>query len=182
MRDSRAFVWFSTRDGVSRFDGLRFVTYGTEDGLPDPTVNATIERCDGSYWIATNGGGVCRLDPGTKSATTDSSPDRRLFRIYPVGTSTKTNRVNTLFEDHTGVLWAGTDGGLFRLQPRGDGWIFHQVPLDLPGSPGEEFSVGAIAEGVDGTLWFGTSKGLVRYRRDGTHAPALHRPTRAVRR
>ncbi|MDQ3179327.1 MAG: hypothetical protein M3Q33_02285 [Acidobacteriota bacterium] len=27
MRDSRGFLWFSIRDGLSRFDGSRFITY-----------------------------------------------------------------------------------------------------------------------------------------------------------
>src|SRR6185369_7403070 len=27
IRDSRGFMWFCTRDGLSRFDGSRFVTY-----------------------------------------------------------------------------------------------------------------------------------------------------------
>src|SRR2546423_1771557 len=35
MRDSRGFLWACTRDGLSRFDGSRFVTYQIGDkGAP----------------------------------------------------------------------------------------------------------------------------------------------------
>src|SRR5215204_1775893 len=36
MRDSRGFMWFCTRDGLSRFDGSRFITYeiGNEASPP----------------------------------------------------------------------------------------------------------------------------------------------------
>src|SRR5262249_17801794 len=36
MRDARGFMWFCTRDGLSRFDGARFVTYriGDKNGPP----------------------------------------------------------------------------------------------------------------------------------------------------
>src|SRR5262245_38042934 len=67
VQDSRGFLWFSTRDGLSRFDGYRFVTYSTSHGLPVPTVNFLLERQDGSYWVATNGGGVCRFNPSANS-------------------------------------------------------------------------------------------------------------------
>src|SRR4029453_12533580 len=59
VSDSRGLLWFSTRDGLARFDGSRFVTYGIEHGLPVPTVNFLLETRDNTYWVATNGGGVC---------------------------------------------------------------------------------------------------------------------------
>jgi ligand-binding sensor domain-containing protein/signal transduction histidine kinase len=186
MRDSRGFVWFSTRDGLSRFDGVRFGTYGTEDGLPDPTVNALLERRDGSYWIATNGGGVCQFDPDTAVASSAEWPHRRLFRVYPVGRSVGSNRVNTLFEDHAGRLWAGTDAGLFQLDGPLDQHVhehgnrtFHEVSLGIPDHLSATLGVSAIAEDADHTLWIGTSQGLVRLRQDGrrTHF-SVHPSTR----
>jgi len=36
MRDSRGFMWFCTRDGLSRFDGSRFVTYRVGDKNAPP--------------------------------------------------------------------------------------------------------------------------------------------------
>src|SRR5262245_21824493 len=58
--DSRGFLWFSTREGLSRFDGVQLTSYGVAEGLPTSTINAVLETRAGVYWIATNGGGVSR--------------------------------------------------------------------------------------------------------------------------
>lgn len=110
--DSRGFLWFCTALGLSRFDDTRFTSYGTEHGLPAPSINDLVETRNGDYWIATNGGGVSKFEP--KNAA-DVSEKKLLFTAYTVGEEAATNRVNVLYEDRTGILWAGTDAGLFRL-------------------------------------------------------------------
>src|SRR5690242_8738431 len=55
-RDSHDFLWMCTDDGLSRFDGRRFVNYTTADGLPHIHVNDIIETRTGDYWVATDGG------------------------------------------------------------------------------------------------------------------------------
>src|SRR5215831_12309467 len=58
MRDSHGFLWFCTREGVSRFDGYRFVNYriGSEPGSQH--VVQVLETRDGIFWFVMNRGGL----------------------------------------------------------------------------------------------------------------------------
>jgi len=186
VRDSRGFLWFCTRDGLSRFDGYRFITYSMEHGLPEPTINDLLETRQGDYWVATNGGGVCRFNPqgrpssvvrrplptaqNTQQQATDNgqrTTDQPLFTVYPVGDEPRTNRVNVLYEDRVGQLWAGTDGGVFRLEETNGQQQFRRVELGLPSRPDCLVGVSAFVEDRDGSLWIGTTWGLVRRWPDG---------------
>ncbi len=129
--DSRRFLWVSTRDGLSRFDGVHFTTYGVTDGLPTATVNGILETRAGVYWVETNKG-ACRFNPrGQRSIETKGLEP--LFACLDVGHSSITNRVNVFVDDRHGGLWAGTDGGLFQLESR-DGRDSFQ-PVRLPFVP-----------------------------------------------
>src|SRR6266850_6247707 len=90
VRDSHGFLWFCTADGLSRFNGYEFTTYGVEQGLPHPVINDLLETRRGVYWVATNGGGVARFNPSPRN---QQSQVRSLFTIYPVGDKPTTNRV-----------------------------------------------------------------------------------------
>src|SRR6185295_2770948 len=61
MQDSQGFIWFCTWHGITRFDGYGFTNYGTKDGLSYFGINDLKETRRGTYWIATNGDGVCRF-------------------------------------------------------------------------------------------------------------------------
>ena len=47
MRDSRGFLWVCTRDGLSRFDGYRFVTYQVGDKNAPPGIEQILETRKG---------------------------------------------------------------------------------------------------------------------------------------
>src|SRR5258706_7241807 len=69
MRDSRGFLWASTRDGLSRFDGSRFVTYQIGGKGAPPGIEQILEARNGIYWLVTTRG-LYRLDfnaPGSYS-------------------------------------------------------------------------------------------------------------------
>src|SRR5213593_1666428 len=62
VRDSRGYLWFCTQEGLSRFDGYKFTTYGVEDGLPRRDVTTLLETRAGEYRVGTRGG-LCRFRP-----------------------------------------------------------------------------------------------------------------------
>jgi len=166
VRDSHGFLWCCTGDGLSRFNGYEFTNYGVEHGLPHPVINDLLETRSGVYWVATNGGGVARFNPAT--LPNEQPQTRNLFTAFPVGDKPTSNRVNFLYEDRAGQVWAGTDGGLFRLEETSGQVIFRRVSLNL----GELESVLIVRALVDddkeGSLWVSTQGlGLVRRLPDG---------------
>jgi hypothetical protein len=62
FRDPQGFLWFCTTDGLSRFDGQQFTNYGFDEGLSFPEFNYFLAAQDGTYWVATNGSGICRFN------------------------------------------------------------------------------------------------------------------------
>ena len=164
VRDSHGFLWFCTGDGLSRFNGYDFTTYGVEQGLPHPFINDLIETRRGVYWVATNGGGVARFNP---SPLPNERPQiRNLFTAYRVGDELASNNVNVLYEDREEQLWAGTDAGLFRLDETNGQATFRRVALDMR-SPDREVIVKALVEDREGSLWVSTNNGLLRRLPDG---------------
>ena len=157
-RDSRGFLWFCTGDGLSRFDGSRFTNYNVEDGLPITSITHLLETRNGVYWIATNGGGVARLNASIGSRATNQAQSHSRVTVYPMTTDAVTNRVNILFEDSVGVLWAGTDGGLFRMDVAKCEQEFHSVDLKIPSRSDLSVQVWSFVEGTDRSLWNSTPR------------------------
>ena len=85
-QDRRGLVWIATADGgVSRFDGIRFETFGLADGLPHPTVMAIAEDKDGWLWFGTLGGGLAVFDgQGFQVYTTEHGlPSNEIVGLQP---------------------------------------------------------------------------------------------------
>jgi hypothetical protein len=55
--------WAVAERGVARFDGEKWTTYTTEDGLVDDRVTGIALAGDGTIWIATRGGVSCYTPP-----------------------------------------------------------------------------------------------------------------------
>src|SRR5262249_47432143 len=60
-QDAKGYLWLGSWEGLSRFDGYRFVNYDMRDGLGHVLINSIAEDRKGRLWFGTNGGGVSQL-------------------------------------------------------------------------------------------------------------------------
>ncbi|MFC1525251.1 two-component regulator propeller domain-containing protein [Candidatus Latescibacterota bacterium] len=142
-RDSHNNLWFATDLGVSRFDGMEFVNFTTDDGLAHNVVWCLLEDRLGNMWFGTQGG-ACRYD-GSQ------------FTTFTIEDGLPHNWVSYLQEDHSGNLWLGTFGhGVSRFD--GERFVTLTTRDGLP-----HYWVWAIVEDRGGDLWFGTAGGAARY-------------------
>lgn len=50
VQDDHGFLWLATDNGISRFDGKRFINYSTKNGLPSNDVIHVIKQNNGTIW------------------------------------------------------------------------------------------------------------------------------------
>jgi ligand-binding sensor domain-containing protein/signal transduction histidine kinase len=158
VSDSRGYQWFCTREGLSRFDGNGFTTYGLDEGLPSSEVHDLLETRDGTYWVATRRG-LVRFDP---MGVAERNAQRPMFSVVATSDPNAPVSITALLEDHTGKVWVGTLAGLHRLTVSDNG-----VPALARVALGMTPEVLSLAQFAEGELWVGTSVGLVLIRADG---------------
>lgn len=162
MKDSRGFLWFCTRDGLTRFDGSRFINYRVSGRRSSPPgIEQIIETRTGVYWITTTGG-LYRYDPRKPIENRAANDDRPTLGAEFIGSSR-----GALYEDAAGNLWLGGDA-LYRIAEQPDGKIsFEKIELNLPTNPKTELIINRVVESRDASLWLITTWGVVRRLADG---------------
>lgn len=162
-QDRKGYLWFGTREGLSRFDSYRFTNYGERDGLGHPIINDIAEDRQGRLWVGTNGGGVSRLidDPqeAASSHLTESGLGaRRRFVSFRVSDSSLSNQVNALLFDPADNLWLVTDHGLYRAST-----VSSRDPQFKLVVPHRETAIDMAAFADSrGRLWFGMQDELIQ--------------------
>ncbi|HEY5564373.1 MAG TPA: two-component regulator propeller domain-containing protein, partial [Rhodothermia bacterium] len=156
FQDSRGFMWFTTQDGLNRYDGHEVKAF-THEPFDETSLGAGFtmgmdEAADGALWVG-NASGLYRLDPLTEKFTS--------YRHDPEdSTSLSNNFVWAVTIDSEGRLWAGTNNGLNLMNPETPGVFdrFYSVWEDE--TTLSDSRVFTIFEDSYGEMWLGTRNGI----------------------
>ena len=104
LQTSDGYIWVGTRQGLARFDGVRFTTFDARNRnqLPESDIKALVEGDDRSLWIATHGG-VSRFKDGQ-------------FTVYTTQNGLLSDFTASICKDTEGGIWIGTWTGLSRFK------------------------------------------------------------------
>ncbi|MFC5480640.1 two-component regulator propeller domain-containing protein [Massilia suwonensis] len=177
-QDRDGFMWFGTQNGLSRFDGYRFLNFRNIAGDPTSLGSNWIRVLhidpQGRLWIGTDGG-LALYDPTTQG-----------FRQYlPDEPSRRGNgnlHVRAIVGDGRNGLWLGTADGLQHFDiASGQFTAWHHRPGDADSLAND--NVAALALDKRGRLWVATGAGLDsldRARTRFTHHPLASNRAEAV--
>jgi ligand-binding sensor domain-containing protein/AraC-like DNA-binding protein len=146
VRTADGYLWLGTPAGLVRFDGVRFMVFNlwNTPSFAESSVLSLYEDINGVLWIGTDGGGLYAHRGGE-------------WRGYGEREGLLNGHIRAVAGDRDGVLWAGTEYGLHRL----DGEEVHVFGLDEGLADG---LMTALAFDGFGRLWAGTRwGGLARF-------------------
>lgn len=110
LQDARGYLWVATWEGVSRFDGRTFTSYGTSAGLSGALVFTLALDPEQRLWAAVHARGVARF-------VEEAGEGAPRFDSFRVGDDEASNSVDALLFDEHGI-WAGTAAGVYRARDR----------------------------------------------------------------
>ncbi|MBW6500891.1 MAG: histidine kinase [Bacteroidales bacterium] len=156
-QDSRGYIWVTTRNGISCFDGIEFRNYFRKDGLPSNILNKFFEDREKNLWVVSPEG--------------FSKFNGRRFETFPLPDSCRLSPV-TVFEcPNDTILFLRSDlfTGKNKLTGFRDGICF-----DLPGSSSsldtidiryfffDNYTRKLVILSKSGDLWSGNNNSYIR--------------------
>lgn len=175
FKDSKGFIWITTRGGLCRYDGYKFKVF-MYDPDDSTTISNDYHKCNvtedsaGYLWIGSHHG-LNRFDPVTET-----------FKRYyydPVNPKSLSGNISyCIYCDREGTIWIGgiSHAGLNKYNPETDDFtLYRYYPDD---SINYQLLWGAnrvlgMYEDREGIFWLGTSIGLYQFdRQTGEFIPS----------
>lgn len=149
FQDRESFMWFGTREGLSRYDGYRILTFRSGKNTPDLLTDNQI-TCITDSWE--------RILIGTKKGL--NILNKKTYEISHIDNEElKDQEIRSILFDSKGYIWVGTYVALYRCSS--DFSSCKRYDSSLPVT-----SVNSIYEDADKNIWITFwRRGLFRYDR-----------------
>lgn len=150
VQDDDGYLWFTTYDGIVRFDGIEFKTFNHANTPEIPHNRATeIYKQDGvGIWISVENGGLLLIDD-------------KGFHHYGAEDGFSSTDITQIIEDSNGDIFFITHTGLYTYQ-EGRFFRFYE------GKDAFQNQTRFLFEDVDGSKWLATNNGLIHLLNDGS--------------
>ena len=156
--DSKGNIWIG-RDGygASKYDGIKFIHYTTQEGLNSNNVQSIVEDNEGTIWFGTRVAEKDNADTSKRFGKGGLNKfDGETFTHFPNIKGINENDVYGIYNDNSGNLWITTTGhGIYKYD--GEAFENYNVPK----------STMSILKDNKGTIWIGCAGGLFRINSKG---------------
>lgn len=143
-QDFDGYLWIGTKDGISKFDGLRFYNYSKNNGLAENFVLSSIRDKHGNIWFGHFSGNLSIFDY-----------KENIFRLCTFNDKLPGSPITGLYIDPADRLWIATlEKGLFYLS--GDSLINVSEQLNINFG-----TIQRLFADKENNIWIATKKGAV---------------------
>ncbi len=155
FKDSKGYMWFGTRDGLNKYDGLSFDIYRNNtldlNSISNNFITAIEEDKNGNLWIGTNNGLNCFNRKTGKFSVFKNEISQE--------SSISNNSILSILCDSSGNLWVGTENGLNLLVNFMDKKFVKFFNLEPNPNSLSDSHIHALFEDSKKQLWVGTRYG-----------------------
>lgn len=159
MKDSFGYIWVATQDGLARYDGYRFLSYGVKEPLYRLKGNYVYTLCEDRQkrlWVGSDAGlDLIDLQTGLSVSASDLGAVSELSTLF-------NSFVRSVMQTTDGNIWVVTDKMLWclELDPSGVVTAFYRMQAEA------DENVSAIAE-IEGGLCAGVGNCIYRIVKEG---------------
>ena len=158
VQDRQGVMWFGTKGGIARYDGVDFRVFrhsaGDPDSLYDNGIASLLFDHRGRLWAAGLEAGLNRYDPVSDNF-------RHWGHRAKDSASLASDKVWAIAQGSDESLWIGTARGLDRMRPDGRG--FEHIVNHLLGADPSAFGmIAALYVDDHQQLWIGSNRGVFR--------------------
>lgn len=159
MKDSFGYIWVATQDGLARYDGYRFLSYGVKEPLYRLKGNYVYTLCEDRQkrlWVGSDAGlDLIDLQTGLSVPASDLGAVSELSSLF-------NSFVRSVVQTTDGNIWVVTDKMLWCLELDSSGVVtaFYRMQAEA------DESVSAIAE-IEGGLCAGVGNCIYRIVKEG---------------
>lgn len=159
MKDSFGYIWVATQDGLARYDGYRFLSYGVKEPLyrlKGNYVYTLCEDCQKRLWVGSEAGlDLIDLRTGLSVPAADLGATSELSTLF-------NSFVRSVIQTTDGNIWVVTDKMLWCLELDRSGVVTDCYRMQAEA----EESVSAIAE-IEGGVCAGVGNCIYRIVKEG---------------